>query len=204
MLQVSKSPPSQNKDKSKMVAGKKETACFQILAQSTSQLCPDLGCQVNDLRGAQRRLRRAKALYAELELLITEDLASDDQFFDQYMRYPGQRIEELKTAIESLREEASKRRREEAELDNQETIASRVSAWRTPSARIPSGTYRNVPWVGYAELQSLLERFHQETTSPSDWQPPSVAIPGVFLDTIGIRPVRTTVSNWRPPGQGLP
>lgn len=74
--------------------------------------------------------------------------------------------------------------------DEEETIASRVTAWRTPSARVPSGTYRGVPWRGYPQLQRLIQQFHTWTTDPDDWVSPTrVILPRVFIDVDGIRPI---------------
>lgn len=69
--------------------------------------------------------------------------------------------------------------------------AGDAEGWRTPSARrVPSGTYRGIPWRGYPQLQRLIQRFHTWTTEPEDWVSPTrVIIPGVYIDTQGIRPL---------------
>ena len=107
-------------------------------------------------------------------------------YYDFYLEVLHYAEDQVRSLIEHYRHQLHEER--QSDMDN-DSIASRVSSWRTPSRRIPSGTYHGVPWVGYAELQLLLQRFHETTSSPSDWFPSAVDIPGVFEDTTGIRPV---------------
>lgn len=104
---------------------------------------------------------------------------------------------------------AVKRPREEIDVDSdevQDTIASRVTRWRTPSARrtapprianpVILGIYQGVAYTTLEELQHLIRLGHQTTAEPVDWvvqeetqvmeyEDPQQA--DYYVDTVGIR-----------------